>query len=168
MRKDWRNSTLAERMQFVIELVRPVDAATNVKGVSELVRRIKETTGYEVKKGMISKLTKKDARDEGKPSTLRRIAESAPVSYVWLSLGEGQPDDPNAWGSHYVRNLEVAIAFGGGVEQFGRDWVADLRKTADQHPDRTPEEWLEALEAPRTGLPRSRPRPIHARKNRPA
>jgi transcriptional regulator with XRE-family HTH domain len=152
--KDWRKTSVADRTQYVLTLVRPATASKNDQGMGELVRRIEERTGEVVNKGEISRLAS-GGRKDPKPQTLRRVADGAPVSYVWLSLGEGQPEDPNPWGPNYVRELELAVAFGGGIGWYGITRVESLRQIAPDFPGRTAREWLDELEAARNAKPKS-------------
>jgi hypothetical protein len=156
MGKGWRESTLAERMNLVLERVRPAEARPSDQGQAALVKRLVERFGgqKETYKGQVSRMAK-GGRDQGAPSTLRQMAEVAHVSYVWLSLGEGQPDDPNPWGPNYVRELELAVAFGGGIDWFGIERVKSLRQIAPDFPGRTAREWLDELEAARNAKPKS-------------
>ncbi len=102
MPRDWSDSTLADRVSYLLEAL--------AVGQNELGRR----AGLEP--GPMSRLANKALKVGGAPESLGAIATAAGCSFAWLALGEGQPFDQLVTADESVihaglcRALEVASA----------------------------------------------------------
>ncbi len=135
-RSDWHGSSLRERLAYLSERLndRPI---SEHGAAAALARKLEE------RKEQISRYL---SEDRGKPEvdTLRRWAEKGEVSFVWLALGEGLPDDINPWSGEYCRELQIALAYVGDI--YGPDILEEARREAKRG-HRTPREWVAYLKA---------------------
>jgi len=136
-RKDWRKTTLVERLLYALQRADerwPTERKrgagdTRLRGVTALAKAMGVAPGtvtsmIKREKARAEKAQDEKARDTGPaPQTFRKIADAIPVSYLWLTLGEGQPEDVNPWAEGYCRELEIAIEFMGGARRIGEEWV---------------------------------------------
>ena len=119
-------------MRFVLDEFHPALPAGRLK-----VNDFGDLTG--VKGGPISRLSNPEFKKTARPETFKKIADAAGVSYVWLSLGEGQPGDPNPWGEGYSPELETAVAY--HQSEFSEATIARARQLAKRGQRHTPREW---------------------------
>jgi hypothetical protein len=128
-RGDWTETTLAERIRYVRDVVLKV-------GQNELGK----LAGIE--SGPMSRYATRNK--SATPELLAQMADGWGVSYEWLALGRGQPHDLRPGGRSPHPNLEIAIAYHAG--RFAPEVVAEVRSMSlKRDNDPPPETWANAL-----------------------